>query len=288
MTNLDEKQLKAMITSILSEMNAKKDVVAHSNEVLDDITTIDISKQFLVPTPADEESYLRMKEKTPARLGLWRVGPRYKTQSMLRFRADHAAAQDAVFSYVSPGLIEEMNFIPVTTKCLDKDEYITRPDLGREFDDEQIAIIQNKITTHQKVLIIVGDGLSSAAIEANIKDILPSIGQGLRTYDLDFMSEEVLFIKHARVPAMDQIGDVTQAEVVCHLIGERPGLATAESMSAYIAYKPTVGMPEARRTVISNIHKGGTPAVEAGAYIAELIANMIRHQKSGLELKEVE
>ena len=72
------------------------------------------------------------------------------------------------------------------------------------------------------------------------------------------------------------------------LIGERPGLVTAESMSAYLAYKPTVGMPEARRTVISNIHKGGTPAVEAGAYIAEIIKNIIDKKKSGIDLKESE
>ena len=67
-----------------------------------------------------------------------------------------------------------------------------------------------------------------------------------------------------------------------------PGLVTAESMSAYIAYKPTVGMPEARRTVISNIHKGGTPAVEAGAYIAEIIKKMLDKKKSGIDLKEAE
>ena len=72
------------------------------------------------------------------------------------------------------------------------------------------------------------------------------------------------------------------------LAGERPGLVTAESMSAYIAYKPTVGMPEARRTVISNIHKGGTPAVEAGAYIAEIIKKMLDKKKSGIDLKEAE
>ena len=76
-----------------------------------------------------------------------------------------------------------------------------------------------------------------------------------------------------------------EAEVTCVLIGERPGLVTAESMSAYIAYKAVVGMPEARRTVVSNIHRGGTPAVEAGAHIAEIIKLMLDKKASGLELK---
>ena len=34
---------------------------------------------------------------------------------------------------------------------------------------------------------------------------------------------------------MDKIGEITDADVVCLLVGERPGLVTAESMSAYIA-----------------------------------------------------
>lgn len=103
-------------------------------------------------------------------------------------------------------------------------------------------------------------------------------------FNLEF--NEVIFVKHCRVPAMDQIGELTDAGVFCLLIGERPGLVTAESMSAYIAYRPTVGMPEARRTVISNIHKGGTPPVEAGAFVAELIKEMLDKQKSGIDLKE--
>ncbi|MCA5013484.1 MULTISPECIES: ethanolamine ammonia-lyase subunit EutC [unclassified Enterococcus] len=301
---MDNNEIKSLIVSILEEMTETntiaepKERVAepiHSKAesqieegVIDDITEVDIRKQFLIPNPVDRDGYLKMKAKTPARLGLWRSGPRYKTQSMLRFRADHAAAQDAVFSYVSDDLIKEMNFIEAATKCQDKDEYVTRPDLGRQFDEENTKKIKENVKPNQKVQVIVGDGLSSAAIEANIKEILPSIKQGLKMFNLDFDSDSVVFIKHARVPAMDQIAELTGAEVVCYLIGERPGLVTAESMSAYIAYKPTVGMPEARRTVISNIHKGGTPAVEAGAYIAELIHKMLEHKKSGIDLKEVE
>lgn len=304
---VDNNEIKSMIVSILEEMtetitskplvdekttNPTSQKIINGSQIesgmIDDITEVDIRTQFLVPDPVDREGYLKMKSKTPARLGLWRSGPRYKTQSMLRFRADHAAAQDAVFSYVSEDLIKTMNFVEVATKCRDKDEYVTRPDLGRQFDKENIAKINQHVKPNQKVQVIVGDGLSSAAIEANIKEILPSIKQGLKMFGLDFDEESVVFIKHARVPAMDQIGDLTNAEVICYLIGERPGLVTAESMSAYIAYKPTVGMPEARRTVISNIHSGGTPAVEAGAYIAELIHKMLEHKKSGIDLKEVE
>ena len=84
---------------------------------------------------------------------------------------------------------------------------------------------------------------------------------------------------------MDVISEAVKSEVTCVLIGERPGLATFDSMSAYIAYKATVGMPESRRTVVSNIHSGGISATEAGAYIADVIKKMLELRQSGIDLK---
>ncbi|WP_279383333.1 ethanolamine ammonia-lyase light chain EutC [Secundilactobacillus collinoides] len=133
-----------------------------------------------------------------------------------------------------------------------------------------------------RVLIAVGDGLSSTAIEANVAEAIPAIKQGLALVNIDV--GPVPFIRFARVATEDYLGEALKADVVCLLIGERPGLVTAKSMSAYIAYRPKVGMPESRRTVISNIHPGGVPAVEAGAYISEVIQNMLTQKASGLEL----
>ncbi|MDK0980539.1 ethanolamine ammonia-lyase subunit EutC [Clostridium perfringens] len=295
---MNEKDLKLMVEQLVSQMVGQVDMQSvekvvkevsknqsqvESDEFIPDITEIDIKKQLLVDNPADREAYLEMKAKTPARLGLGRAGARYKTITALRMRADHAAAQDSVFSDVSEEFIKKNNLIPVKTMCTDKDEYVTRPDLGRKFSPETIEVIKEKCDKNPKVQIMVGDGLSSAAIEANLEDILPSIEQGLKMYGLNL--GPILFVKYCRVPAMDAVGEATGADVVCLLVGERPGLVTAESMSAYIAYKPKVGMPEAKRTVISNIHKGGTTAVEAGAHIAELIKTMLDKKASGIDLK---
>ncbi|MGT2948061.1 ethanolamine ammonia-lyase subunit EutC [Streptococcus devriesei] len=297
---MNDQELKVMIQTILSEVIAenKGDIKTDetlkkqktsslsktdvSDEELPDISAIRIQDQYLVPTPLNKEAFAKLKAKTPARVGLWRTGTRYLTEPMLRFRLDHAAAQDAVFSDVDESLIQKMNFIPVKTICKDKDEYLTRPDFGRKFDDENAEIIRSTIKSNAKVAVIVGDGLSSAAIEANIEQVLPSLKQGLQNHNLEI--GDILFIKYCRVPAMDQIGDITNAEVICLLVGERPGLATAESMSAYMAYRPHSGLAEAKRTVISNIHSGGTPAVEAGAYIADTIQKMLDAKKSGVDL----
>ena len=293
---MNEKDLKALVEQLVGQMGGELDtnvvsetvkkateVVVDNNAYIDDITEVDIRKQLLVKNPKDAEAYLDMKAKTPARLGIGRAGTRYKTETVLRFRADHAAAQDAVFSYVDEEFIKGNNMFAVETLCKDKDEYLTRPDLGRKFSPETINNIKSKFGTNQKVLILVGDGLSSAAIEANLKDCVPAIKQGLKMYGID--SSEILFVKHCRVGAMDHLGEELGCEVICMLVGERPGLVTAESMSAYIAYKPYIGMAEAKRTVISNIHKGGTTAVEAGAHIAELIKTMLDKKASGIDLK---
>lgn len=126
---LNENELREMIVKLVEEMVApgkpeknmssaqknktvyqqkKEEELFDSEEFLDDITQIDLKKLFLVENAKDKEGYLAMKAKTPARLGIGKAGARYKTLTMLRVRADHAAAQDAVFSDVSEEFIKKI------------------------------------------------------------------------------------------------------------------------------------------------------------------------------------
>ena len=136
------------------------------------------------------------------------------------------------------------------------------------------------------MLLVIGDGLSSAAILANALDCAAAIRQGLKTYGIDIGKS--LFVRYCRVGASDFIGDLTGCELVCLLVGERPGLVTNESMSAYLTYKPHRGISESKRTVVSNIHRQGVAAVEAGAHIASLIDRILRQKASGIDLREAE
>ena len=280
-----ENDVKLLVEKVFERLQANnfRGAAAGGDLEYPDITKIDLREEILVPEPRDMEMLKKMKLSTPARIGVFRAGPRPKTRTLLRFRTDHAAAMDAVFSSVSDEFLDKMSLPTVQTKCRNKDEYLTRPDLGRQFDDEALAEIKKILGGKPQVVLYVSDGLSSTAIESNAADVLPVIINGLKNEGISVGNP--FFVKYGRVPAMDPISEATQADVCCALIGERPGLVTAESMSAYIAYKATINMPEARRNVISNIHTQGTPAVEAGAHIVDLIKAMLKHKASGLDLK---
>lgn len=248
----------------------------------EDITSPECKAVPLLDNPQDPEALQRMMRRTTARIGVGRTGPRLKTQTLLALRADHAQARDAVFADVDPKVLEEAGLFTVQTMCDDKNTYVTRPDLGRQLSPEAVETLRQRCVQNPDVQIYAADGLSSTAIEANLNKILPVITESLTRMGIKVGAP--FYLRFGRVGSQEHVAETLGAKVVCTLIGERPGLATAESMSAYISYNAYVGMPESKRTVVSNIHKNGTAAVEAGAYVAEVIAKILEQKASGVDL----
>ena len=235
-----------------------------------------------IPNPVNYDAVMAMKASTPARIGLYRAGARPKTDSFLRFLADHAQAIDAVFLDVADEFLAKNNLFKVQTSAKDKDEFLKRPDLGRKLSDEGKKLVLEKCQKNPQVQIVIVDGLSSSAIEANVADVLPALTQGLAAAGIKVGTP--FYVKYGRVGVQDEIGQLLNADVVISLIGERPGLVTADSMSAYMIYKPTANTVEADRTMISNIHKGGTPPAEAGALLADILKQIVASKCSGMKL----
>lgn len=288
---LDEKLIEEIVNQILCEINKNQTLPLETSlceedvyGALSDITSIEQKAIPLLESPQDRDALLRMMSKTAARIGVGSAGPRNRTKTMLTLRADHAVARDAVFTDVDEEFLKSLGLFSVQTLCRDKNEHITRPDLGRALSSQSIEFIKDKCPKGQDVQIIASDGLSSKAIEANLGNILPVVSDGLKSRHLSV--GQPFFVKFGRVAVEDQIAEALKSKVVCILIGERPGLATAESMSAYICYGAKIGQPEAKRTVVSNIHSGGISGVEAGAYIAELIEKILENKASGVDLKQ--
>ncbi len=254
-----------------------------STDIIPDISELDLTSRVTVDKPQDREYCSRLKATTLARICVGRAGDRYKTETWLRFRADHAVAMDAVWSEVDESLLEPFGFFKVQTLIGNKDEYLTRPDLGRRFAPEVLQRIQAKCLPNPDVQIIVADGLSSPAINENIQDIFPMMTDGLQAKK--YRIGTPIFVKFGRVATMDRISEALNAKVTVLLVGERPGLATGESMGCYMAYESSTSKPESQRTVVSNIHKHGTPPVEAGAHLVSLVEILMREKKSGVDLK---
>ncbi len=238
-----------------------------------------------VKNPRDARGVKALVESTTARIGVGRAGPRYNTASLLLFQGDHAVTQDALYRDVDQKLLDEFNLFTVQTKVTGgKQEYLLRPDLGRLLSDDAKRIIHEKCQKNVNIQLVVGDGLSAAAIEANLRQIFPVIKQGVQTAGLTFGTP--FFIKYARVGVMNDVGELIKPDVVILLIGERPGLGRAESMSAYMGYKPKYGDTDADRDVVCNIFEnGGTNPLEGGAFVVQIAQKMRKNQASGVKLK---
>jgi len=238
-----------------------------------------------VKNPKDADGLRALMASTTARIGVGRAGPRYSTAELLLFQGDHAVTQDALYRDVDQKLLDEFKLFTVQTKVTGgKQEYLLRPDLGRLLNDDAKRLINEKCQKNVNIQLVVGDGLSAAAVEANLRQIFPVIKQGAQTANLTFGTP--FFIKYARVGVMNDVGELIKPDVVILLIGERPGLGRAESMSAYMGYKPKYGDTDADRDVVCNIFEnGGTNPLEGGAFVVQIAQKMRKNQASGVKLK---
>ena len=254
---------------------------------LPDPTLPEFRNKPRIRNPKDAQGLNALMASTSARIGVGRAGPRYSTASLLLFQGDHAITQDALYRDVDQKLLDEFNLFTVQTKVTGgKQEYLLRPDLGRLLNDDAKRTINEKCQKNVNVQLVVGDGLSAAAIEANLRQIFPVIRQGLQSANLTFGTP--FFIKYARVGVMNEVGDIIKPDVVILLIGERPGLGRAESMSAYMGYKPKYGDTDADRDVVCNVFEnGGTNPLEAGAFVVQIAQKMRKNQASGVKLKMI-
>jgi ethanolamine ammonia-lyase small subunit len=230
------------------------------------------------------------RARSPARILTGRAGAAYRTATWLDLRCDHAAARDAVCAEVDldrdlgAQFLTEWAIFEVATLAQTKEEYLLRPELGRSLNDPGRAELAWRCPRGVDIQVAIADGLSAAAVRAQVPTLLPLIAAEIRCRGWRF--GQPFFIRHGRVGTLNEIGEILDPTVAVLLIGERPGLATAQSLSAYMAYRPQVGHDDARRNLISNIHARGVPPEQAARRIAQLAAQMIQLQTSGFAVKE--
>lgn len=305
---MDDAKLNTLVEAVVQELLAAKIAVSRQPSAINPPSTVhrpptaasalpDVAIDLPDPTlpehryrpgvsnPRDPEALKALMASTTARLGVGRAGPRYRTASLLLFQADHAVTQDALYRDVDQKLLDDLGLFSVQTRITGgKQEYLLRPDLGRQLSDEAKKLLSDKCVKSPRLQIVVGDGLSAAAVEANVREMFPIIQQGAKAAGLSVGTP--FFVKYCRVGVINDIGDLLEPEVVILLIGERPGLGRAESLSAYMAHRPKAGDTDADRDVVCNIFQnGGTNPLEGAAFTVSLAQKMLKYQASGVKLK---
>lgn len=231
-----------------------------------------------------------LRRRTPARLLVGRAAEAYRTATQLQLRADHAAARDAVGRELDLArdlgveLVERWRLFEVRSRAVSKSDYLLRPHLGRDLDQAARQEIAQRCPAGAALQIVIGDGLSARAVAAQVPLLLPALAAEAQRRGWSLGQPFV--VRHCRVGIMNVVGELLRPSVEVLLIGERPGMSTAQSLSAYLAYQPRAGHSDAERNLVSNIHACGVPPEAAAVRIAGFAAELLRLRRSGAEVKE--
>lgn len=236
------------------------------------------------------DPWQQLKSFTRARIALGRVGSSLPTKEVLNFGLSHAMARDAVHLPLDVGALEahiralEFDVVCVRSKAPDRQSYLMRPDWGRRLDPISSNKLQlNKTADSIDFLIVVGDGLSSLAVE---RHVVPFIVEIQKIVPKEWHMETVVIASQARVALADEVAELLHAKLVVMLIGERPGLSSPDSLGVYLTYNPKVGCSDADRNCISNVRPEGLDYVAAAKKLIWLAKEAARLKRSGVALKD--
>ena len=243
----------------------------------------------VVPPPAWPEIVRKIRARTAARIFVER-GASYSTQMELELRGARASAVDAVWSEFDlqkdfpQDFVAKWKLFQVSSQAESKSQYLLRPDLGRKLSGDGKSVMAERCIKAPDMQIVIGDGLSGVAVSEQVPALFPLLQERASAKGWSIGASFV--VRYCRVGIMNDIGDLLSPRVMVLLIGERPGLATATSLSAYMAYHPQSGHSDADRNLISNIHARGVRIEDAAERITSLAAQMMALKQSGTRVKE--
>jgi ethanolamine ammonia-lyase small subunit len=262
-----------------------------------------------LPSLVHNDLWVNLREFTPARIALGRVGASQPTDALLRFSMAHANARDAVYEPLDlPGLLAQLavptGWFAVKSRAADRAQYLRRPDLGRRLDAASVEYLRARredwtnpsLNPNSKpgsipetspdfkfdLVIVVADGLSALATSRHAVPVI----KALRARLLGWQISPIVIAEQARVALGDEVGEILNARCVAILIGERPGLSSPDSLGIYLTWHPRVGRSDAERNCISNIRPAGLSYQDATAKLVALLEGAKRLGATGVNLKE--
>lgn len=242
------------------------------------------------PAPVTRDPWTNLADLTPARLALGRAGPGLPTREVLKLGLAHAQARDAVHTAMDHEMIlagiTGLGFeaLAVESGAPGRDTYLRRPDLGRRLSARSRTLLQAQPAREADIAIVVGDGLSAAAMNLNALPLIAALLPRLSASG--FRLAPLVVASQARVALGDEVGALLGARLVLVLIGERPGLSAADSLGAYVTFGPKIGRTDAERNCVSNIRAAGLPPAAAAAKITWLVQQALILLLTGVTLKD--
>jgi ethanolamine ammonia-lyase small subunit len=236
------------------------------------------------------DPWSQLRKHTTARIALGRAGGSLPTAELLAFAADHADARDAVYSELDVIALTEsllplgLPVLSLRSRAENRETYLKRPDLGRRLNGAGAAAVTERASAEVDVALMIGDGLSAVAAQRHAAVVLGHLVPLLR--DRKFSLGPVCIVTQARVGVQDEVGSLLRAQVAVILIGERPGLGSADSLGAYLVHGPAIGKTDAQRNCVSNIRPGQLSPPAAANALAWLIEQSLVRRISGVELKD--
>ncbi len=237
-------------------------------------------------TPPD--AWASLRGFTAARIAIGRTGDSIPLQQMLEFKLAHAHARDAVYSKLDVDALRDgmAQFnLPVHllhSRAAHREKYLTRPDYGRRLDEPSAQLLQNQIPV--TIALVITDGLSATAVNQYAAELLQLLIPKLVAANIGALN--ISIVEQGRVAIADEIGQTLAAQMAVILIGERPGLTSPDSMSAYLTYQPKVGLTDEARNCISNIRPDGLAVPAAADKLFYLITQALQRKLSGVALKD--
>lgn len=241
-------------------------------------------------TPRD--AWQSLRQLTAARIALGRSGGSLPTRELLAFGQAHAQARDAVHAPFDEDALaadlEPLGFeiLRLATDAGDRTEYLRRPDRGRRLNPASRETLRQfaRAAAGFDLAVILSDGLSAPAVNAQapalLRQLLP------RLADDGWRIAPLVIVRHGRVAVSDEVGDLLGARLALILLGERPGLGTADSLGAYFVHNPRPGRTDADRNCVSNIRPAGLPIAQAADTLHYLLTSSRTKRLSGVSLKD--
>ena len=242
------------------------------------------------PDLIQEDAWSSLRAFTQARIALGRTGTALPLAETLRFRLAHAHARDAVYSALDTERLREnlaafsLPLYTLHSRATDRHVYLQRPDLGRTLSNDSLSQLEGAVSQPSDVCIVIADGLSATAVNQHAVPLLQFLIPAFRSFN--FTLAPLTLLQQGRVATGDHIGNALQARLSILLIGERPGLSSADSMGAYLTFQPAPGLTDASRNCVSNIRPEGLSLSLAADKISLLTRESLRLGLSGVNLKD--